>query len=137
MNCYVKNLILYQANFYKVLVCGKNSMFYLLIFINLQNNLNQSIQKAKQNYFNKVGENLSDPSTSTKCYLSLLKIPCIPHIFDHDKYTVDFKVKEWNLEHFFGEQCSLIPNKIVLLSPLALLTENSLANCHFFKKNIF
>ena len=81
MNCYVKNLILYQANFYKMLVCGKNSMFYLLIFINLQNNLNQSIQKAKQNYLNKVAENLSDPSTSTKCYSSLLKIYHAFHIY--------------------------------------------------------
>ena len=36
----------------------------------------------------------------------------------------------------FAEQCSLVPNKKVLPSQLTLLTENSLANCHFSKKEI-
>ena len=73
MNRHIKNLILYKANFYKTFVRGKNSMFHLLTFHNLQNHLNQFIQKAKQNYLSKVAKKLSDPSTSTKCYWSLLK----------------------------------------------------------------
>ena len=63
-------------------------MFPLLTFKNLQNHLNQFIQKSKQNYLNKVAEKLRDPSTSTKCYWSLLKlllndkkISCIPPMF--------------------------------------------------------
>ena len=48
-------------------------MFHLLTFDILQNHLNQFIQKAKQNYSNKVAKKLSDPSTSSKCYWSLLK----------------------------------------------------------------
>ena len=34
----------------------KNSMFHLLIFDNLQNSLNEFIQKAKQNCLNKVAK---------------------------------------------------------------------------------
>ena len=125
-----KNLILCKANFYKVFVRGKNSIFHLLTFHNLQKHLNQFIQKAKQ-----------DPSTSTKCYWSLLKtplndnkIPCIPPIFHNIKYIFDFKEKsEIKIKE---KQCSLIPNKSVLRSQLTLLTENSLSKCHFSKKDI-
>ena len=87
MNRHIKNLILYKAIFYKTFVRGKNSMFHLLIFNNLRNHLNQFIQKAKQNDLNQVTMKLSDPSTSSKCYWSLLKnlpndkkIPCISPI---------------------------------------------------------
>ena len=41
-------------------------MFYLLTFHNLQNHLNQLIQKAKQNYLSKAANKVSDPWTSTK-----------------------------------------------------------------------
>ena len=81
--------------------------------------------------------------TSTKWYWSLLKtllnnkkIPCISPIFHNNKYIVDFKEKSEMLNTFFPEQDSVIPNKGVLLSQLTLLTENSLANCPFSKKDI-
>ena len=96
----------------------------------LQNHLNQFIQKAKQNYFNKVAKKLSYSSTSTKCYWSLLKpllndkkIPCIMPLFHNKKYIVDFKEKEI-LNTFVDEHRSIIPNKSVLPSQLTLLTEN-------------
>ena len=73
MNRHIKNLILYKDNFYKTYVRGKNSLFHLFNFNNLQNRLNQVIQRDKQNYLNKVAKELSDPSSSTKCYWSLLK----------------------------------------------------------------
>ena len=143
MNHHIKNLILYKANFYKTFVSGKNSIFHLLTLHNLQNHLNQFIQKAKQNYLSKVAKKLSDPSTSTKCYWSLLKtllndkkIPCIPPIFHNNKYIADFKEKSEIFNTFFAEQCSLIPNKSVLPSQLTLLTENSLSKCNFSKKDI-
>ena len=65
MNGYIKYCILYKANFYKTFAGGKNSMFHLLTFNDLQTHLNQFIQKAKQNYFNKVAKKLSDPLTNT------------------------------------------------------------------------
>ena len=80
---HIKNLILYKNNFLKTFVRGKSSMFHLLTFNNLQNYLNQSIQKSKQNYLNKVDKRPSDPSTSTICYWSLLK-----NILNNKKYYV-------------------------------------------------
>ena len=49
---------------------------------------------------------------------------------------VHFKEKSGIFNTFFAEQCSLIPNKSVLLSQLTLLTENSLSKGHFSKKDI-
>ena len=57
---HIKNLILYKDSFYKKFVYGKN----------IQNHLNQFIQKPKQNYLHKVAKKLSNPSASTKCYWS-------------------------------------------------------------------
>ena len=70
MNRHIKNRIFYKDNIYKKSVHGKNSMLHLLIFNNLQNHLNQFIQKAKQNYLHKVAKKLGNPSTCTKCYWS-------------------------------------------------------------------
>ena len=72
-------------------------MYYLCAFKNLQNHLNQSIQRAKQNYVNKIVQRLGDLNTSSKCSWSLLKtllnrkkILCIPPLPHGDKYIVDF-----------------------------------------------
>ena len=40
------------------------------------------------------------------------------------KYIIDIKEKSEIFNSFFAEQCSLIPNKSVLLSQLTLPTEN-------------
>ena len=142
MNRHIKNLILYQVNFYKTFVHRIRSMFHLLLFHNLQNHLNQFIQKAKQSYLSKVASKRSDPSTSTKYYWSLLKallndqkITCIPPTFHNNKYIVGFK--KWNIQHFFAEQCCLIPSISVLPSQWTLLTGNPLSKCNFSKQGIF
>ena len=41
-------------------------MYHLGAFNNLQNHLSQSIQKAKQNYVNKIAQRLCDRNTSSK-----------------------------------------------------------------------
>ena len=88
MNSFIKNLIRAKDNFYKKFVRKSNNMYHHYAFKNLQNHLNQSIQIAKQNYFNKIAQSLGDPNTSSKCYWSLLKtllngkkIPCVPPLF--------------------------------------------------------
>ena len=98
---------------------------------NLQNHLNQFIQKAKEIYLNKVAKNLSDPSTSTECYWFLLKTllidkkrPCIPPIFHNKKNIFDFKEKSKIFNSLFAEQCFITANQNALPSQLTLLTEN-------------
>ena len=57
-------------------------------------------------------------------------------MFHNNKYIVNFKEKSEIFNTLLPGQCSLIPNKSVIPSELTLLTENSLANCHFPKKDI-
>ena len=66
MNRHIKDLILYKDNFYNKFVHGKNYMFHLLTFNNLQNHLNQFIQKTKIKCLSKVAIKPIDPLASTK-----------------------------------------------------------------------
>ena len=66
MNRHIKYLILYKDNFYNKFAHGKNYMFHLLTFNNLQNHLNQFIQKIKIKCLSKVAIKPIDPLASTK-----------------------------------------------------------------------
>ena len=116
-------------------------MYHHYAFKNLQNNLNQSIQIVT--HVNKIAERLGNPSTSSKCYCSLLKtllngkkIPCIPPLVYGDKYIVDFQEKSEIFNSFFADQCSLISNESILLSELPLPTDSAIPICHFAKEDI-
>ena len=100
MNSLIKNLIRAKDIFYKKFVCKSNNIYHLCAFKNLQNNLNKSIQIAKQNYIDKIAQRLGDLNTSSKSYCSHLKtllngkkISCIPPPSHGDKYTDDFPEK--------------------------------------------
>ena len=89
------------------------------------------------NYVNKIAQRLGDPSTSSKCYWSLLKTllngkksPCIPPLFHGYKFIVDFQEKSEIFNSFFANQCSPISNGSVLPSELPLRTDSSLSSCH-------
>ena len=56
MNSLIKNLIRAKDIFYKKFVCKSNNIYHLCALENLQNNLNKSIQIAKQNYIDKFSE---------------------------------------------------------------------------------
>ena len=140
MNRHIKILILRKTNFFKTFVRGKISMFYMfLTFYSLQNHLNQFIQKAKQNYLNKFAKKLIDQHQMLLVFVKTLLNDKKYHVF-HLYFLVTSTLlilkKSEILNIFFAEQCSLIPNKSVLPSQLTLLTENSLANCHFSKMDI-
>ena len=143
MNSFIKSLIRAKDNFYKKFVRKSNNVYHLCAFNNLQSHLNQSIQKSKQNYVNKIAQGLGDPNTSSKCYWSLLKtllngkkIPCIPSLFHYDKFIVDFQEKSEIFNSFCADQCSPISNGSVLPSKLPLRTDNSLSSCHLTKDDI-
>ena len=66
----------------------------------LQAKLQSSINFFQFKYYRKISKKLSDPSTSPKCYWTLLKtllngrkIPCIPPLFHDNKFITDFKEK--------------------------------------------
>ena len=141
MNRHIKNVAI--NDFHKKFVLPFCNTGNLFMFNNLQNQLIQSIHTAKQKHFNKISKKLCDPLISTKCYWSLLKailnekkVPCIPPIFNNNKYVTDFKEKSEIFNFFFANQCSLIPNKSILPSQLKLLTEHTLTSCDFSETDI-
>ena len=68
MNRYLKNLIVVINDFYKFSFLPFSNMNNRVMLKNLQNQLIQSIDIAKQKYLNKVIQNLCDPLITTKCY---------------------------------------------------------------------
>ena len=67
MNRYLKNLIVVINDFYKIFFLPFSNMNNHVMLKNLQNQLIQSIDIAKQKYLNKVMQNLCDSLTTTKC----------------------------------------------------------------------
>ena len=103
----------------------------------LQAKLQSSINFFQFKYYRKISKKLSDPSTSPKCYWTLLKtllngrkIPCIPPLFHDNKFITDFKEKSEIFNSFFAKQCSLIDNGSTLPSLFPLITEKSLSDVH-------
>ena len=92
------------------------------------------------------GKKLSDPSTSHKCYWTLLKTlvngrktPCIPPLFRGNKFILHFKEKSEIFNSFFAKQCLLIDWNTLPFT-LSLITEKSLSDVEFSVediKNIF
>ena len=73
------------------------------------------IEEAKHAYFAKVGRKLSDPSTGTKMYWSLVnkvlnkaKIPEIPPLLENDIFILDFTSKAQIFNDYFILQCTTL-----------------------------
>ena len=73
--------------------------------------LSKSIENAKRKYFFRISEKLNNPNTSIKCYWSLIKtllngekVPCIPPVYDNNRYVTDFKEKCQLFNSYFSEQ---------------------------------
>ena len=105
----------------------------------MQAKLQSSINFLKSNYYyRKISKKLSDPSTSLRCCLTLLKtllngrkIPFIPPLFQDDRFITDFKEKSEIFNSFFAKQCSLINNGSTLPTFFPLITEKSLSDVDF------
>ena len=73
------------------------------------------IEEAKHAYFAKDGRKLSDPSTGTKMYWSLVnkilnkaKIPEIPPLLENDIFILDFASKAQIFNDYFILQCTTL-----------------------------
>ena len=132
MNKQVKTLIAEKNAFYKRLMRRMVSSKLLDKLDALQTKLQSSINFFQFNCYKEISKKLSDPSTSPKCYWTLLKtllngrkVPCILPLFHHNKSITDFKEKS-EICNSFAKQCSLINNEITLTSLFPLITEKSL-----------
>ena len=101
------------------------------------------IEEAKHAYFAKVGRKLSDPSTGTKMYWSLVnkilnkaKIPEIPLLLQNDIFILDFASKAQIFNDYFILQCTTLdtgseipcdlPEKMSQLTEFAISEEKIL-----------
>ena len=73
------------------------------------------VEDAKHKYFTNVGRTLSDPSTGTKKYWSLInkilnkaKIPEIPPLLENDIFVLDFASKAQIFNDYFILQCTTL-----------------------------
>ena len=110
----------------------------------LQQHLSKSIENAKNKYFFRISEKLNKPNTSIKCYWSLIKtllnvkkVPCIPPIYDNNRYVTDFKEKCQLFNSYFSEQCTLLKNISTLPNTYLKHTNNILDTIVFSKEDIY
>ena len=86
-----------------------------------QNDLNKLIRDAKQSYYRKLGNNLSDPQTGNKDFWNAFKRisnrtkqPNIPPIILNDTYISNFKQKANAFNDYFSDQCRILENDSTL-----------------------
>ena len=91
-----------------------------------------AISKDKDEYHSQLAQELSDPSTSSKTYWSILnsemgkKVPITSPLLVNDKLESDFKIKANYFNSFFPSKCtslinnSLVPNSLNYVSTARL-----------------
>ena len=87
----------------------------------IQNNTNKLIREAKQTYYKKLGEKLSDPETGQKIFWNAFrritnksKHSNIPPIVDNNLYISNFQHKTNIFNDYFADQCQIIDNDSTL-----------------------
>ena len=135
----------------KELISQKNKLYSCIkktnnkqLLHSLPHHLSKSIENAKNKYFFRISEKLNNPNTSTKCYWSLIKtllngkkVPCVPPIYDNNRYDTDFKEKCQLLNSYFSEQCTLLKNISTLSNTCSKHTNNILDTIVFSKEDIY
>ena len=82
----------------------------------VQYEVSKMIQKAREDYYFKIGHKLSDPGLSNKAYWSVLKRLFnrktslnIPPLMDNGLFVTNPSCKANLLNDYFIEQCSIVP----------------------------
>ena len=109
----------------------------------LQNLIYENLESCKSKYYENISKKLCSKDIAPKYYWSLLKtilsdkkVPCIPPIFQDNKFVTDFSKKTDLFNSFFAKQCSIIENNSVLPSSTNPIIDQYLANIEFTKDDI-
>ena len=65
------------------------------------------------------------------------KVPCIPPVYDNNRYVTDFKEKCQLFNSYFSEQCTLLKNICTLPNTCSKHTNNILDTIVFSKEDIY
>ena len=83
----------------------------------LSQNTSQMITSAKEKYFLKLGQKLSDPANGVKAYWSALnkiinrnKVTNTPPFLENGLFVTNYQTKADVFNEFVAKQCSLLPN---------------------------
>jgi hypothetical protein len=102
--------------------------------IEVQNQTSKMITEAKNNYFKKLGNSLSDSSTGEKHFWNAFKklsnkkkTTNIPPIIENNVYVTDFLQKATIFNDYFAEQCTIHDNGSALPA-IKLRTTSVLSN---------
>ena len=87
----------------------------------VQNSTNKLIREAKQSYFEKLGDKLSNPQTGQKNFWTAFKritnkkkITNIPPILEKDIFVTNFNHKAQIFNDYFADQCKIHDNDSIL-----------------------
>ena len=110
----------------------------------MQQHLSKLIENARNKYFFRTSEKLNNPNTSTKCCWSLIKtllngkkVPCVPPIYDNNRYGTDFKEKCQLFNSYFSEQCTILDNISTFSNTCSKHTNNILDTIIFSKEDLY
>ena len=130
----IKTAIKRKHKVYKKYVSRGRKIDELAYMRVVRNETTHLIDRAKEQYFEKLGKKLSDPSTGTKSYwitlkniLNKKKNSVIPPLLENGVFITDFQAKADIFNELFVEQCSIVPNNSVV-PPLIFRTNNELSN---------
>ena len=103
---------------------------------------NEAIRKAKEGYFEKLGNKLADPSTCQKSYWKIVnkvmnrcKAPKIPPLLGNDGFLFNAKEKAEEFIKYFSKQCKPLVNDSSL-PDFNYLTDERLDDIPFHNEDI-
>ena len=141
MTTKIKEIISQKNKLYSGIKKRNNSFLNKQLLHSLQQHLSKLIENAKNKYIFRISEKLNNPNTSTKCYWSLIKtllngkkVPCVPPIYDNNRYVTDFKEKCQLFNSYLLEQCTLLKNISTLRNTCSKHTNKILDTIIFQKK---
>ena len=72
-----------------------------------------------------------------KTLLNGKKAPCVPPLYDNNRYVTDFKEKYHIFNSHFSDQCTILKNMITLPNTCSKHTNSILGTCIFSKEDIY
>ena len=105
--------------------------------------VSEFVDNAKNNYYDNLANKLSNPSSSSKTYWSILKlfcnnkkIPLIPPILIGNKLESDFKLKANHFNKYFASKCTPMNNDSSLSSSFEFYSQSRLSSLNIIEDNI-
>ena len=90
--------------------------------------VSELVDNAKNIYYDKLANKLSNPSTSSKTYWFIVKTICnnkkIPPIFIGNQLESDFKLKANHFNKFFASKCTPMNNDSSLPSSFDIYSQS-------------